>query len=122
MGMVSYPVNLDIKGKKCIIIGAGEVAARKIQGLLQCNADIHVISPEMDRTLQTYVARREITYCKRPYKDGDLEGAFLVFAVTDHRPTQKAVENEAKRKGILVNIGDDPQACSFQVPAKNKTW
>ncbi len=116
--MISYPVNLIVKNKKCIVIGAGDVATRKIKGLLQCEADVHVISPEITDALQVLVEKKEIVYHKRAYRYGDLRGAFLVFAVTNHRSTQEAVAAEAGERDIPVNIADAPSSCSFQVPAK----
>ncbi len=116
--MISYPVNLTIKNKKCVVIGAGDVAARKIKGLLQCEADVHVISPDITDMLQILVEQKKIVYHKRAYRYGDLEGAFLVFAATNHRSIQEAVTKEADQRGIPVNIADAPSSCSFQVPAK----
>ncbi len=116
--MISYPVNLTIKNKKCVVVGAGDVATRKIKGLLQCEADVHVISPEITDVLRILVEQKKIVYHKRTYRYGDLEGAFLVFAATNHRSTQEAVTKEASQRDIPVNIADSPSSCSFHVPAK----
>jgi len=112
-----YPVCLDIKGKLSIVVGGGKVASRKIVGLLADGGKIRVISPLLSDALIELVDQGAIEWWKKNYQHGDLEGAFLVFAATDDREIQKAVLKEAKEKGLFINVVDDPENCSFQVPA-----
>lgn len=113
-----YPINLKIKDKICIVVGGGEVACRKIKELLLCGAKVTVISPEVNETIAQIADGEEIEWLARPYHRGDLQDAFLVFAATDNPEVQKHVGEEAEKEGLLFNCVDDPQACSFQVPAK----
>lgn len=113
-----YPVNLNIQGKTCVIVGGGEVALRKIGPLLSCGARIVLISPIVVSDIEKMASLQQIRWINRGYKPGDLQDAFLVFAATDSREVQQAVVEEAEGKGILVNSADDPAACSFQVPAR----
>jgi precorrin-2 dehydrogenase/sirohydrochlorin ferrochelatase len=113
-----YPVNLNINGSTCIIIGGGGVARRKIGELLSCKAKVIVISPEVGPAIMRMVQSERIVWHARCYQRGDLHGAFLVFAATDNREVQQNVAAEAKEAKILFNSVDDPSACSFQVPAR----
>ncbi len=113
-----YPVNLNIKDATCIIIGGGEVARRKIGELLSCKAKVIVISPEVGPAILNLAQLGRIVWHARCYQRGDLRGAFLVFAATDNREVQQDVAAEAEENKLLFNSVDDPDACSFQVPAR----
>jgi precorrin-2 dehydrogenase/sirohydrochlorin ferrochelatase len=116
--MKLYPVNLDIRDRFCLIIGGGEVASRKIGALASCGAKVSVISPDALPVIQKMSEEGKITWRRRAYRRGDMDGAFLVFAATDSREIQQALMAEAREKNILFNSADDPRACSFQVPAR----
>lgn len=113
-----YPVNLNIKDATCVIIGGGEVARRKIGELLSCKAKVIVISPEVGPAILNMAQSGRVVWHDRCYQRGDLHGAFLVFAATDNRQVQQDVAAEARENRILFNSVDDPDACSFQVPAR----
>jgi len=115
--MALYPVNLDIRDQRCVVIGGGVVARRKIEGLLLCSPQIEVISPEVCREIADFAAQGVLNWTQRAYQTGDLLGAKLVFAATDNSQTQEQVVAEADKAGILVNVITDPELCSFQVPA-----
>ncbi len=112
-----YPVNLRIENKSCIIVGGGEVATRKARELLACGARVKVISPRVSAELQHWENNEIIEILCKEYQDGDLGGAYLVFAATDKREVQNAIVAEAHRRNILINCVDDPSICSFHVPA-----
>lgn len=116
--MSYYPINLDISGKICLVIGGGNVAYRKVRSLLGGNGQVTVISPEVLPEIRLLATRNELTYQEREYRQGDLEGAVLVFAATNCRNTQEQVAAEASKLGILLNSADSPDKCDFQVPAK----
>lgn len=107
-----YPIFLDIEGKKCVVIGGGNVAKRKIKGLLRAKANVVVISPDLDNEL-----KNRVLWIGREYKDGDLEDAFIAIAATNNKEVNQMVYNEAEMKGILVNIVDNPDLCRFIVPS-----
>jgi precorrin-2 dehydrogenase/sirohydrochlorin ferrochelatase len=112
-----YPVCLDIKDKLCVVVGGGEVALRKVQGLLAAGTKIRVISPEVEPELDQLAGQGKIEWRRKTYAPEDLATALLVFAATDDRATQQLVCRQAACNGQLVNVADDPACCNFQVPA-----
>ncbi len=115
--MAFYPISLDLRGRKCLVIGGGDVARRKVSGLCAAGAEVHVISPQLVPELLAMVRRGEIRWSERDFAPGDLQGAFLVFAATDSPAVQQQVQNEAEDSGILVNLAAEPAGSSFHVPA-----
>lgn len=113
-----YPVNLNIVGRTCVIIGGGGVAIRKAGPLVECGARVVLISPEVASPLEKMAELGKLDWHARRYRQGDLRGAFLAFAATADPGVQQAVAAEAKREGVLLNRADAPDACSFQVPAR----
>lgn len=112
--MILYPANLNLQGRRCIVIGGGKVAARKVSDLLECGARVSVIAPALDDEFQGLSGfDRE----PRGYETGDLEGAFLAIAATDNEAVNSAVASEASAAGVLLNVVDQPGRCDFQVPA-----
>lgn len=113
-----YPVNMQVTGKLCLVIGGGHVALRKVSGLLACGAKVRVISPLVTDNLKEMAKTGSIELKERGYQRGDLAGAFLVFAATDNLEVQERVAAEATAQGTPLNIVDDPERCDFQVPAQ----
>jgi len=111
-----YPVSLNIKGRKCVVVGGGEVALRKVQTLLEHGARVEVISPELGPELVQLARRGEITALNRKYQAGDLRDSFLAIAATDDSDTNRQIVSEAKNKAVLVNVVDDAQNSDFIVP------
>ncbi len=107
-----YPVFLDLRGRKVVVIGGGRVAARKVRGLVEAGARVTVIAPEV--TVDAAVER----VVRRKYRRGDLRGAALAFAAADDRAVNRAVGEEARRRGIPVNVADRADECTFLVPAR----
>lgn len=112
-----FPINLDICGRNCIVIGGGKVALRKVQSLLQCGGDVSVISPKLEGELEELVQLKKISWKNRLFQDGDLKKAFLVIAATDDPVIQEAIYNEAEKYNLLVNVADVPKWCNFILPA-----
>lgn len=114
-----YPLNVDLSGRSLILVGGGKVAERKVRGILSAGTEtsICVIAPKITMVLQEHAAAGRLCWKQACYADGMLEGAFLVYAATDLREVNAAVAAEAKRRGIPVNVIDDPAASTFQVPA-----
>ena len=115
--MVFYPINLNIAGQLCVVIGGGSVATRKITSLLCCDARVRVISPELSAGVKQLIDENHLEWIPRAYMNGDLRGASLAFALTDRPEIQLQITNEARKHGIPVNIADNPEACTFQIPA-----
>jgi precorrin-2 dehydrogenase/sirohydrochlorin ferrochelatase len=110
-----YPINLKVESRLCTIIGGGRVAVRKAASLLECGAEVKVISPALDPEFEMYHGRFE--HVARPYRWGDLEGSFLAIAATDEEETNRAVEEEAHGRHLLLNVVDKPEQCNFYVPS-----
>lgn len=115
---VLYPVNLDIVGRQCLVVGGGKVAARKILSLLFCGGVVRVVSPEICRTIKELVDKKRVEWVSREYQDSDILDAFLVFAATDNSAVQQKVAEHAGTWGILLNSADNPELSDFQLPAK----
>jgi precorrin-2 dehydrogenase/sirohydrochlorin ferrochelatase len=111
---MSYPVNLIVEGRSCLVVGGGGIAARKVAGLVSCGARVHVVAPEVGDEVK---AQPGVTWEERPYRSGDLEGHRLVVAATDDRSVNEAVYQDAEAAGIWVNGADDPEHCSFTLPS-----
>jgi siroheme synthase-like protein len=99
------------------VIGGGRVAARKVAALREADADVLVIAPDLCETLQGMVPQEDITWLARAYRPGDLEGAFLVIAATSDPTVNERIWREAQARGLLVNVVDDPEHCSFIAPS-----
>jgi precorrin-2 dehydrogenase/sirohydrochlorin ferrochelatase len=115
-----YPVNLVVEGRRCLVIGGGRIALRKIEGLMECRAIVHVVAPAILEDIKAWSTSIEhsLSFATRPYVEGDLEGFQLVFAATDDPRTNEAVYLEGERRGIWVNSADDPRNCSFTLPSR----
>ena len=112
-----YPVFLNLSGKKCVVVGGGKVAGRKVGALLECGAEVTVVSPELCEELKGLVEAGEITAAVRPYRSGDLKGSAVVIAATGTRSVNVEIVNEARKRGIPVNVVDDPDYSDFIVPS-----
>jgi len=112
-----YPVFLDIKDKKCVVVGGGEVAARKAERLLDCCAKVFVISPKLSPELSALKEKNLISHIATEYTGDLIHGVALIIGATDDEKTNAAISLDARKKGIPVNIVDDPQKCDFILPS-----
>jgi len=112
-----YPVFLKLKNKVCVVIGGGKVAERKILGLLAVGAKVKVISPDLTPKLKSLYEKGTFIWEERPYRRGDLTGAFLVIAATNDPSVQEEIFKEAEEKNIPCNVVDRPEYCTFIVPS-----
>jgi siroheme synthase-like protein len=112
-----FPVLLNIKDRRCVVVGGGEVALRKVMTLLTRGAAIKVISPELGPGLGELVEKEGIEWEPREYQRGDLEGAFLCVAAADDPGVNAEVGQEANERRALVNVVDDPEGSDYQVPS-----
>lgn len=114
---VAYLVNLDIRGRLAVVVGGGRVAVRKVRKLLEGEARVKVVAPEVEPELALLASQGRIALEEHPYAPGDLSGAFLALACTSDEAVNAAVSEEARRSGILVNVADRPALCTFTLPA-----
>jgi precorrin-2 dehydrogenase/sirohydrochlorin ferrochelatase len=115
-----YPVFLNLRGKKCVIVGAGEVAERKAARLLECGAAVSVIGRGPTPGLERLAREGRLEHVAADYDEtlvSLLRGACLVISATDDRSVNEAVRNAAARDDIPVNVVDDPQLCDFILPS-----
>jgi precorrin-2 dehydrogenase/sirohydrochlorin ferrochelatase len=112
-----YPAMLRIAGRRCVVIGGGRIATRKVAPLLEAGASVLLIAPNCGPQLEAVGKQGRVRWEPRAYRAGDLEGAALVFAATDSPAVNAAVAAEAKARDIPVNVADDPTASTFHVPA-----
>ena len=115
--MSYYPIFLELTGRRCVVIGGGVVAERKVDGLLAAGAQITIVSPEISQGLRLLFTQRSIKYVPRKYQNGDLAGSALAFVATEEGATTTAVFSEARERGIWVNCADVPSCCDFILPA-----
>ncbi|ADJ25768.1 siroheme synthase [Dehalogenimonas lykanthroporepellens BL-DC-9] len=112
-----YPVFLDLTGKKCLVVGGGAVAWRKVESLLGSGAEVTVISPSLIPEINRLAEQSQVTIVNRVYAEGDLLGFFMVIAATDDVMVNGAVFREASKLGMLVNVVDDTANSNFIVPS-----
>jgi precorrin-2 dehydrogenase / sirohydrochlorin ferrochelatase len=117
-----YMACLRLTGRRCLVVGGGEVALEKVEGLLVSDARVDVVSPELRAPLEELAAEGSIGWAKRQYGgDADLDGAFLVIAATDDTAVNIRVFEDAERRAMLVNVVDVPPLCNFILPAVVRT-
>jgi precorrin-2 dehydrogenase/sirohydrochlorin ferrochelatase len=112
-----FPLFVDLKGKLCVVVGGGKVAARKVETLLRFEPDLCIIAPEVDSYIETLEKQGLIKIKRKDYCREDLEGAFLVIAATSSDEVNKCVFENAKERNLSVNVVDDPDKCSFIFPS-----
>lgn len=112
-----YPIFLEMKDRRCVVIGGGSVAERRVEGLLAAGSNVTVISPSITDGLRDLLGQGAIRHVAREYRAGDWAGYDLVFAATDYSETNAAVANEARSLRIWVNSADEPDHCDFIMPA-----
>jgi precorrin-2 dehydrogenase/sirohydrochlorin ferrochelatase len=112
-----YLAVLKLKGRRCLVIGGGDVGLEKIEGLLLCDGDVHLVAPEAIDEVATLVQEGSIIWERREFRDADLDGAFLAIAATNDTDVNISVSEGAERRAMLVNVVDVPPLCNFILPA-----
>lgn len=117
--MTLYPILLNLKDRRVVIVGGGEVALRKLKDLLDAGARIALVAPEIHEEIQKLAEanKQSISLLKREYRRGDLDGAALAFGATNSTGVNAAVFAEARERGVFINAADDPPNCSFYLPS-----
>jgi precorrin-2 dehydrogenase/sirohydrochlorin ferrochelatase len=120
-GSAMYPVLVVLDGKRCLVVGGGQVAARKASGLLAAGAYVAVIATELSPALHELASAPatggRLSLHERPYRRGDAEGYWLVIAATGDRAVNRTVYEDGEAAGVWVNSADDPASSSFILPA-----
>ena len=106
-----------MENKKCLVAGAGRVAERKVRRLLECGAQVLVVSPKITSFLNTLTEKKKIIFKKRRFNLTDLNGVYLAISATGDRKINFLISSYCHRKGILVNVVDSPKECNFILPS-----
>ena len=115
---VYFPIYLDLRGRKAVVVGGGGNGEKKVAGLLPTGANIIVISEEVEPSVAELVAQGKVTQLRRGYLDGDLEDAFVVVvADTSDEAINQAVHDDAARRNIVCNVEDVTHLCTYIYPA-----
>lgn len=111
------PIFLDVTGRRCVVVGGGEVAARKVASLLEAGARVTIVSPRLSPPLDAIVGGGLATHIARDYARGDIRGSALVYAATGDLRLDRELAAEARVLGIPINVADVPECCTFIAPA-----
>ena len=115
--MSYFPIYLDIARRRCLVIGGGAVAERKIANLLEAGAEVTVLSPDVTENIARWSKQNLLLLKARRYRDGDLAGFELAFVATDDAAANSAAFREGRNGGVWVNAADDPAHCDFILPS-----
>src|SRR5205823_5448529 len=112
-----YIACLRLDGRRCLVVGGGEVGLEKVEGLLACGADVTLVAPDAGPELEELAREGSIRWEQRAFEPADLEGSFLAIASTDDTDVNIRVYEEAEARAMLVNVVDVPPLCNFILPA-----
>ena len=112
-----YPLYLEMNRRRCLVVGGGAVAERKIASLLEAGAKVTVISPDVTEAVARWSKNNSIQFLARRYQRGDVKGHELVFVATNDGSVNAQVHQDGKNQGVWVNAADDPEHCDFILPS-----
>ena len=115
--VIYYPVFLNLRDRRCVVIGGGMVALQKVKMLLNCGASVTVVSPKPHPDIAELSKKKAIHLILRDYEPGDLQGATIAIATTNVEKINRRVAHEAKKNGILVNVADNLRSSDFIIPS-----
>ncbi len=116
-----YIACLRLDGRRCLVVGGGEIGLEKVEGLLVCGAAVTLVAPEAGAALEALAAEGSIVWERRDYEPADLDGSFLVIAATGDSEVNITVHEHAEARAMLVNVVDVPPLCNFILPAIVRT-
>jgi precorrin-2 dehydrogenase / sirohydrochlorin ferrochelatase len=116
-----YIACLRLKGRRCLVVGGGDVGLEKVEGLLTCDADVTLVAPDAHPSLRELAAEGSIRWERRAYAPEDLDGCLIAIAATNDSEVNIGVFNDAERRAMLINVVDVPPLCNFILPAIVRT-
>jgi precorrin-2 dehydrogenase/sirohydrochlorin ferrochelatase len=116
-----YIACLRLTGRRCVVVGGGDVGLEKVEGLLACDGDVTLVAPSADPALAQLALEGSIRWERRPYRSSDLDGALIVIAATNDTEVNIRVFEDAEARSMLVNVVDVPPLCNFILPAIVRT-
>ena len=112
-----YPAFIDVRDRKCVVIGGGNIGEEKVLRLLECGAKVVVISPQVNEGVRQLMDNDRVTWIRREYRPGDLEDAFIAIAATDDNTANRRIAREAEERNVLLNVVDVTHLCTFIAPS-----
>jgi precorrin-2 dehydrogenase / sirohydrochlorin ferrochelatase len=112
-----FPIFMKLRGRRCLVVGAGTVAEPKITSLLEADASVKVVAPQATEQVQAWARESRIQFEQRPFRESDIEDCFLVVSATNSVQVNTTVYREAEARSVLCNAVDDPDRCDFYYPA-----
>ena len=112
-----FPLFLKLQGRRCLVVGAGNISEGKIAGLLESGAKVHVVAPKATSHILEWHKKKKVRLTQRTFRPSDLDNVFLVVSATNSPKVHRAIYREARKRRILCNIVDVPQLCDFYYPA-----
>jgi len=116
-----YIACLKLKGRRCLVVGGGEVGLEKVEGLLACDGEVTLVAPDAVPELEALAAEGSITWLAREYESADLDGHLIAIAATNDTDVNIKVFDDAESRSMLVNVCDVPPLCNFILPAIVRT-
>ena len=116
-----YIACLRLSGRRCLVVGGGDVGLEKVEGLMACDADVTLVAPDAVPALEALAAEGSIAWARREYERSDLDRAFIAIAATSDTDVNIRVYEEAEERAMLVNVVDVPPLCNFILPAIVRT-
>jgi len=112
-----FPLFLKLRGRRCLVVGAGKISEGKIRGLLEAGAKVRVVAPKATTQILQWDKRKKLRLEQRRFRPSDLNGAFLIVAATNSPGVHRQIYREARARNVLCNIVDVPPLCDFYYPA-----
>jgi siroheme synthase-like protein len=116
-----YIACLKLTGRRCLVVGGGDIGLEKVEGLLACDGHVALVAPDAHPALQELAAEGSIEWLRREYRPDDLEGTFMVIAATNDSEVNIGAYHDAEKRAMLVNVVDVPPLCNFILPAILRT-
>ena len=116
-----YIACLKLTGRRCLVVGGGDIGLEKVEGLLACDGDVTLVAPDAIEPLQALASEGSIAWDRRAYDPSMLEGTFMVIAATNDSEVNIGIYEDAERRAMLVNVVDVPPLCNFILPAIIRT-
>lgn len=112
-----YIACIDLTGRECLVVGAGNVGLEKIEGLLGAGARVTVVAPHAIEEVHSLAATERVTFLERPFQPSDVDNKTIVIAATEDTEVNRSVYAAGRASGALVNVADVPDLCDFILPA-----
>jgi precorrin-2 dehydrogenase / sirohydrochlorin ferrochelatase len=116
-----YIACLKLSGRRCVVVGGGDIGLEKVEGLLACDGDVTLVAPDAIEPLQALASEGSISWERRAYEPADLESTFMVIAATSDSEVNIGIYEDAEKRAMLVNVVDVPPLCNFILPAIIRT-